>query len=161
MIVVDTCILSSLAKVGRLGLLRHLDGPVTSPGVVREISNSGIPALTKGLSEALAGWLKVQTVKNQEELSSMQDRYPVLGHVDCELILLAMELKSPLLSDDTRLVEEAEASFRIETFDLCDLLAVLRTKNRIDEKELDGLITELERKDHYRFSKESLRRLGR
>jgi len=140
-IVVDTCIISSLAKVGRLGLLRHLDGPCTLPGVVREITNSGIPVLTKGLSEALAGWLEVRTVKDQEELSSMQDRYPVLGHVDCELILLAKELGSALLTDDTRLIEEAEASFGLETFDLCDVLVVLRKRTRIDEKELDGLIS--------------------
>jgi len=161
MIVVDTCIISSLAKTGRLELLRWFIDPCTSPGVIREISSSGNPVLTKCLSEALADWLTVRTVKNPEELSSIQDLHPILGHVDCELILLARELGCALMTDDSRLIEEAEASFGLETFDLCDILVALRKKNRIDEKELYGLISDLEKRDHYKFSKESLRRLGR
>jgi len=161
MMVIDTCIISSLAKTGRLELLRWFTDPCTSPGVIREISGSGNPVLTKCLSEALADWLTVRTVKNPERIASIQDDHPVLGHVDCELILLAKELGSALLTDDSRLIEEAETGFSLETFDLCDILVVLRKKNRIDEKGLDGLISDLERKDHYKFSKESLRRLGR
>lgn len=161
MIVIDTCIISSLAKAGRLKLLRYFTDPCTSPGVIREISSSGNPVLAKCLSEALADWLTVRTVKNPEELSSLQDRYPVLGHVDCELVLLSRELGSALLTDDSRLIEEAETRLGIETFDLCDVLMVLQKKDKIDEKQLDELIANLERKDRYKFSKESLRRLGR
>jgi predicted nucleic acid-binding protein len=160
-IVIDTCIISSLAKAGRLKLLRYFTDPCTSPGVIREISSSGNPVLAKCLSEALADWLTVRTVKNPEELSSLQDRYPVLGHVDCELVLLSRELGSALLTDDSRLIEEAETRLGIETFDLCDVLMVLQKKDKIDEKQLDELIANLERKDRYKFSKESLRRLGR
>ena len=161
MIVIDTCILSSLAKAGRLYLLRWFGNACTSPGVIREISGSGNPVLAKSISEALTDWLTVRTVNNPEELSGLQERFPVLGHVDCELVLLARELKSALITDDSRLIEEAEAKFGIETFDLCDVLVVLRKKDKIDDKQINGLIAELERKDHYKFSKESLRRLER
>jgi len=161
MIVVDTCIISSLAKAGRLELLRWFTEPCTSPGVVREISGSGNPDLAKCLSESLADWLTVRTVKNPEELSSLLERYPVLGHVDCELILLSRELESALLTDDSQLIEEAETIFGIDTFDLRDVLVVLLKKRKIDDKQLDELIFNLEKKDHYMFSKESLRQLGR
>ena len=161
MIVIDTCIISSLAKTGQLELLRWFKDACTSPGVIREISSSGNPVLAKCVSEALTGWLSVRTVSNPEELSSLHERYPVLGHVDCELVLLSRELRSALLTDDSRLIDEAEAKFGIETFDLCDILVVLRKKNKIDENQLGELIAELEKKDYYRFSKESLRRLGR
>ena len=161
MIVIDTCIISSLVKTGRLELLRWFKDACTSPGVIREISSSGNPVLAKHVSDALTDWLTVRTVKNPDDLSSLQELYPVLGHVDCELVLLSKELKSALLTDDSRLIEEAGAEFGIETFDLCDVLVVLRMKDKIDGNQQDELIAELERKDHYKFSKEALRRLSR
>ena len=161
MIVIDTCILSSLAKAGRLDLLRWFGNACTSPGVIREISSSGNPILARFISEALTDWLTVRTVKNPNELAAFQERYPVLGHVDSELVLLSRELKSPLMTDDSKLIEEAESKFGLETFDLCDVLVVLRNKGKIDDKQMDVLIADLEKKDHYKFSKESLRFLGR
>ena len=59
MIIVDNCILSSLAKIKRIGLLRHFPEIHTTSGVIEEIVRSDIVEIIDPVSDALEKWLKL------------------------------------------------------------------------------------------------------
>ena len=54
MTVIDTCVLSSLAKIDRLGLLRtSFENIIATPSVVNEIEEVGETEFVKRIKEAL------------------------------------------------------------------------------------------------------------
>ena len=58
-ILVDTSIISSLAKIGRLGMLRKFGTVYTTYGVVHEALNSHIESIEHGIEDSLDKWLKM------------------------------------------------------------------------------------------------------
>lgn len=156
MIVVDNCILSSLSKIGRMDLLKHFKGPITSPGVVEEALSSATEAVIEGVSAALNDFLEVRIVSKHPDIPRLQAKYHALSYVDCELLLLCSEEGCPLLTDDSKLIRVAENTFHIPVYDLCDVFLALRRKKVLDRDEIAAIICDLERKDGYKFSKDDL-----
>jgi len=154
--VVDTCIISALAKIGRLSLLRHFGDIATPAGVVEEIMNSEIPEIITAVTMAANHWLPIKVPSDLKRLPTLQQEHPALSLTDCELILLASELKCAMLSDDAKLLSVASDEFGMAVFDLCDILLSLRNGGILREKDILDIISALEKKDHYRFSKDGL-----
>ncbi len=75
------------------------------------------------------------------------------------MILSCEENDAVLFSDDTRPIDVAEMDFNIRTFDLCDILIALKKRNRLPQDQIEEMIDQLERKDHYIFKEDSLIKL--
>ncbi len=159
MIVIDNCILSSFSKIKRIELLKHLKDPHTSPGVIEEVLNSDMDVLIKSIKYALDNYLMISSYSYPQEIPDIQDKYPRLSYVDCELILLSKTHGCPLLTDDTDLIAIAADKFDIKVFDLCEFLMAMKNSEVLDLADLNDIIHNLERKDHYKFSKKCLRLL--
>ena len=159
MIVVDNCILSSLSKIDRLDLLKSFNNLYTTPGVIEEALRSEDNKIIESISSALDDWLNVKPIKKTQKIPDIQTKYPALSYIDCELILLCKEQKYILLTDDTKLINISEDNFNIETFDLFELLITLKNRKRLGTKEINKIVNDLEKKDHYKFSKDKLKSL--
>ena len=159
MIVVDNCILSSLSKIDQLDLLNCFKKLFTTPGVIKEALRSEDTKIIESISSALDDWLIVKPIKKPQNIPNIQTEYPALSYIDCELILLCKEQKCILLTDDTKLINISEDNFNIETFDLFEMLIALKNKKKLSSEEIDIIIIDLEKKDHYKFSKNKLKTL--
>lgn len=159
MILVDNCIISSLAKIDRMELLRNYPDVYTIHGVIEEAFESDISSIVNSLSNALDDWLGVEEVNNINRIPKLQHNYPSLSYIDCELIVSCEENEAILFTDDTKLLKIAENDFNITTYDLCEILLSLKNKNIIFSDEMEEIIEELKKKDRYKFSEEDIERL--
>ena len=155
-VIVDNCIISSLAKIGELDLLRNFDGICTTQSVLEEAMKSDIDSIMDSVTEVSKTWLSIVTVRNPRELLPLKANHPVLSFVDCELILYCQKNDTILLTDDTKLIHIAEKEFKISTFDLYELLLALKTKGVLDMKRINDIISNLLKKDRYQFSASDL-----
>ena len=159
MIVVDNCILSSLSKIDRLDLLKSFKNLFTTPGVIEEALRSEDTKIIESISSALDDWLIVKPIKKPQNIPDLQTEHPALSYIDCELILLCKEQKCILLTDDTKLITISENNFNIETFDFFEFLITLKNRKKLGTKDINKIVTDLEKKDHYKFSKDKLKLL--
>ena len=155
MIAIDNCIISSLSKINRLDILKNLKGIFTSQGVFGEAINSEIEIIVNSISHALDEWLEIKSLEKPQEISKIQEKYQALSYVDCELILLCIENKCILLTDDTKLLKIAKNEFNISTFDMCELLLSFKRKKILNQNDINQIIEDLEKKDRYIFSKDN------
>jgi len=159
LIVVDTSVISSLSKIGRLELLKEFSEVRTTSSVVEEALDSEISSIMESLSRSLDDWLKVSTVVAINSIRKIQEDYPLLSHVDGGLIVFCRKNDGVLLTDDRRMLEVAEEEFDIETFDLCELLLALKNEDVISEDEIEDIIEQLKKKDRYEFPEKDVKRL--
>ena len=108
--------------------------------------------IIESISSALDDWLMVKPIKKPQNI-------PDLSYIDCELILLCKEQKCILLTDDTKLITISENNFNIETFDFFEFLITLKNRKKLGTKDINKIVTDLEKKDHYKFSKDKLKLL--
>lgn len=154
MIIVDTSIISSLAKISRLELLKEFSDVWTTAGVIEEIVDSDISSIVNPLSKSLNDWLNTSTVIDIERIRKIQREYPSLSYVDSGLIVFCQKNDAVLLTDDRKMLDVAEEEFEIDTYDLCEILLALKNKDVISEKEIADIIKDLKMKDRYEFSEE-------
>jgi predicted nucleic acid-binding protein len=116
MVVVDTCVLSSLAKINRLNLLRKaFEKIIATPSVVSEIERVGEAKFVRGIKEVLC-FEEVEEGKfifvvplSQKELQyahKLKTEYG-LSIADSECIAIAKMQGKILISDDKYLGEIA------------------------------------------------------
>jgi predicted nucleic acid-binding protein len=159
LILVDNCIISSLSKIGRLDLLKNLNGISTSIGVIKEIQNSQIQGLITESERAIKKWMLVRAPKDPNCVTKIQEDHPGLSYVDSELIVLCKEDGSMLMTDDSLLLEIAEKKFDLNTADLFEFLIALKNRDILKRTELCTIISTLEKKDRYSFPKNKVQEL--
>lgn len=155
----DTSIISSLAKIGRLEMLKEFSDVWTTAGVVEEIVDSDISSVIDPLSNSLNDWVKTSIVVDIQRIRKIQKDYPSLSYVDSGLIVFCQKNDAVLLTDDRKMLDVAEEEFEIDTYDLCEILLALKNKDVISEKEIAVIIEDLKKKDRYEFSEEDQERL--
>ncbi len=168
MILLDTCILSSLAKIDMLCLLDILFRKhfcYITPSILRELDTNKIAGFK--FVDKIEKMLSFTDAKNKiciispdadefEQAYGLQDKYN-LSLVDCECIVLAKSKDAILLTDDTKLGKSALKEGVSKVYDLKSLLVA----NIIEEvitgrEELEEILDCLRRKDYYSFSESDM-----
>lgn len=129
MIVADSGPLIAFARIGRLDLLHEVVGEVVIPDAVSDdvmIKGKGRP----GAAELEgADWIQRKTLTDRFALSSL----PAHLHAgEAEAILLAAELRLPLLIDERR-GRKAALDRGIEMFGSVSILAQAKRRGLIDQ----------------------------
>lgn len=168
MIILDTCILSSLAKIDRLDLLYILFRKhfcYITPSILHELNTNKIAGFK--FVDRIEKMLSFTDVKNKicilsPESEELEQAYNIkdahnLSLVDCECIVVARLRGAILLTDDTKLGNTALEEGISEVYCLKDLLKANIVKETInDRNELEEIIDQLRRKDYYLFSESDL-----
>ncbi len=155
----DTSIISSLAKIGRLEMLKEFSDVWTTAGVVEEIVDSDISSVIDPLSNSLNDWVKTSTVVDIQRIRKIQRDYPSLSYVDSGLMIFCQKNDAILLTDDKKMLDVAEQEFEIDTYDLCEIFIALKNRELISEEDIVEFIEDLKKKDRYEFSEEDQERL--
>ncbi|MCW3138523.1 MAG: hypothetical protein N2V76_08970 [Methanophagales archaeon] len=163
MTVVDTCVLSSLAKIDRLDLLRKsFENIIAAPSVVNEIERVGEAKFVRKIKESLyfeeVGEVKFIFVVplSQKELQyahKLKTEYG-LSITDSECIAIAKMRREILLSDDKYLGKIAIREGVEHVYDLLTFLEACIVKRIIQKAELIEIISLLKIRDSYEFSKD-------
>lgn len=163
MTVVDTCVLSSLAKIDRLDLLRKsFENIIVAPSVVNEIERVGEAKFVKKIKESLyfgeVGEAKFIFVVplSQKELQyahKLKTEYG-LSITDSECIAIAKMRREILLSDDKYLGKIAIRVGVEHVYDFLTFLEACIVKRMIQKAELIEIISLLKIRDSYEFSKD-------
>ena len=171
MILIDTCILSSLAKIDRLSLLdiffkKHFC--YITPAILRELNTNKVAGFKFTLK--IDELISFRDVKNKicilspesRELElawALQETYK-LSLTDCECIVLAKSENTILLTDDICLGKAASQEGVENVYDLKSMLEANIIEGKIENrKELEEIIENLKQKDYYLFSEDDLREL--
>lgn len=161
MTVVDTCVLSSLAKVERLNLLRKsFENILVTPSVINELEKVGEAKFVKRIKEVLCfeevaedKFIFVASL-SQKELQyayKLKTEYG-LSIADSECIAVAKMRKMILLSDDKYLGKMAASEEVEHVYDLLTLLEACIVKGIIQKTELIEIVSLLKNRDFYEFS---------
>lgn len=168
MILLDTCILSSLAKIDRLSLLDILFRKhfcYITPSILQELNTNKIAGFK--FVEKIEEMMSFTDAKNKicillpeskelEQAYGLHDTYN-LSLVDCECIVLAKSRNVILLTDDTKLGKVAMEEGISKVYDLKSLLEANIVEGAINgRKVLEEIIDCLRRKDNYLFSESDL-----
>lgn len=158
MTIVDNNVLSSLAKIDRLGYLNHVfDAPVTTPSVINELHRDTVAgydfvARIDEVKRYNDGWLGIVSLDETEVELAEEIVDQSLSFTDAECIAVAERRTDRLLTDDGH-VGEIASQRGIEAWDLKLFLeACLYTELIETESELETVITHLRDRDGYRFS---------
>ncbi|MEA3324726.1 MAG: hypothetical protein U9Q37_06260 [Euryarchaeota archaeon] len=168
MILIDTCILSSLAKIGRLSLLniffkKHFC--YITPAILRELNANTVAGFKFALK--IDELISYRDVKNKvcilspesrelEQAVILQETYK-LSLTDCECVVLAKSRNTILLTDDAYLGKVASNEGVENVYDLKSVLEANIIEGEIgNRKELEEIIESLRQKDYYLFSEGDL-----
>ncbi len=168
MTVIDTCVLSSLAKIDRLDLLRKsFENIIVTPSVVNEIERVGGAKFAKRIKEALY-FEKIEGEEfifvvplSQKELQyahKLKTEYG-LSIADSECIAVAKMRKKLLLSDDKYLGEMAINEAVEHVYDLLTFLEACIVKGIIQKEELIEIVSLLKERDFYEFPEDGRKEL--
>jgi len=167
MVVVDNCILSSLAKIDRLDLLRKFFKNIETPfSVLRELQEEKlrgfefvkrIEKITTFSEKKLSKerWLLITPLNDLEiKLSNEIKLQTQVSEVDADTIAIAKNRNKILLTDDTYAGNIAQQRgvkvFDLKTFlEACVIDGLIKTSNEIKQ-----IISALKKKDFYEFSEE-------
>ena len=168
MTVIDTCVLSSLAKIDRLDLLRKsFENLIITPSVVNEIEEVGEAKFVKRIKEALyfekieeAEFILVVSLSSKElqYAHKLKTEYE-LSIADSECIAVAKMRKMLLLSDDKYLGKMAINEEVEHVFDLLTFLEACIVKAIIQKEELVEIVSLLKKRDFYEFSEDDKKEL--
>ena len=154
MIVSDSSSLISLARIGKLDLLRRLYGELVIPQAVwNEVTVKG--AGQAGAEELKsAAWIKTVTVANDELVLALQRD---LDAGEAEAIALALEKKADLLLMDERLGRETAQYFGLRYIGLLGILTEAKHKGEVEA--IKPVLDLLRNRAGYRISVELYRRV--
>lgn len=158
MVIVDNNVLSSLAKIERLGLLPEIFDEVTTvSSVFDELHRDEVAGYefveriddSKGYR---GGWLHIQSMTEAELQLADEIVDSSLAFTDAACIAVAHHRDERLLTDDGHAGEMASQR-GVEVWDLKLLLEAAITKELIEsETEIETVLNDLREKDGYRFS---------
>jgi predicted nucleic acid-binding protein len=153
-IVSDSSSLISLARIGKLDLLRRLYGELVIPQAVwNEVTVKG--AGQAGAEELKsAAWIKTVTVANDELVLALQRD---LDAGEAEAIALALEKKADLLLMDERLGRETAQYFGLRYIGLLGILTEAKHKGEVEA--IKPVLDLLRNRAGYRISVELYRRV--
>ncbi len=106
MLVVDSCVLICLSRIGKLDLLRNADECCTTEEVCRETVIEGKRGSSQ-IAEAFEQWLVKKSV-DREKATAIAEKEGI-EPADGTLLLLAEKMKSPLLTNDKALITLARS----------------------------------------------------
>lgn len=160
MTVVDTCVLSSLAKIERLDLLhKSFENIIATLSVVNEIERVGEAKFVKKIKKALYfevieedKFIFVVSL-SQKELQyahNLKVEYG-LSIADSECIAIAKMRREILLSDDRYLGKIALREGIKHVYDLLTFLEACIAKGMIQKEDLIEIISLLKIRDSYKF----------
>ena len=171
MILIDTCILSSLAKIDRLSLLdvlfrKHIC--YIAPSILKELDTNKIAGFK--FVERIENLVSFANVKNKicvllPDSQELEEAYELknrsnLSLADCECIILAKSKNAILLTDDSYLGKIASQEGIEQLYDLKTLLEANIIEGKIKHrKDLEEIIESLKQKDYYVFSENDLKEL--
>ncbi len=130
--------LISLARIGKLDLLRHLYGELTIPSAVwQEVVIEGVGQPGASDVEA-AAWIKRRAVTNRELVRALQQE---LDAGEAEAIALALEIGAELLLMDERLGRETARHLGLRYTGLIGILIEAKRKDLVGavKPQLDAL----------------------
>jgi predicted nucleic acid-binding protein len=160
MILVDTDVLSALAKVDRLPLLLVLfQRPrfTITPGVLAELTRS--LAMGRQYAEGvfvLIGDSRIQVVSLTPEEITFRDTLPdTLGAGERESIAVAKEREGTVISNESRVAHYC-SQLEIPCIRLPDILRALWVESVVSKQEVQIMIGDLQVKDRMQFKQESL-----
>ena len=168
MVVVDTCIMSSLAKIDELDLLHEFFGDIiVVPSVADEVERVEWAKFARSIKEVLyfekAGENEFVLVV---PLSSKELQYAYtlktgcgLSIADSECIAVAKIRKRVLLSDDKYLGRMAVNEGVKHVYDLLTFLEACIVKGIIQKDKLTEIVSLLKKRDFYRFSSDDEKEL--
>ena len=169
--IIDTCILSSLAKIDRLDLLDILFKKhfcYITPSILNELNINKIAGFK--FVEKIEEKVSFIQAKNKicvlspdskelEQAYRLKEMYK-LSLADCECIVLAKSRKDILLTDDSYLGKVASREGIKKIFDSKSLLEACIIEGNIKHRnELEEIIESLKQKDYYLFSDDDLKEL--
>lgn len=102
---VDTSCIISLLKIGELSLLEKLFSKITVTPEVRAEMHAGVEGLSE-FQEALRAWIFVQAPHDTRAIESLS-KAESITLADASLIVLAIEKKGILISNDAALLRIA------------------------------------------------------
>jgi len=106
MIVVDTTVLSNLARVNRIDLLKKLHVQIVLPSQVHEEILKGITAGYSFLEEAdkvvEADWVKLAVLEDERERTLFRNLLDIVGYGEAAGIAIAKERNLVFFSDDRK-----------------------------------------------------------
>ena len=112
MIVVDTTVLSNLARAKRTNLLEKIHGQIIIPSQVHEEILKGIAAGYDFLEEAdkivEADWAKLAVLENERERTLFRNLLDVVGYGEAAGIAIAKERSLLFFSDDRKARQVAQ-----------------------------------------------------
>ena len=168
MTLIDTCVLSSIAKIDRFDLLRQsFEKILVTPSVVNELEEVGEAKFVRKIKEALyfeeidEGKFIFVVSLSQKELQyahKLKTKYG-LSIADSECIAVAKMRKMLLLSDDKYLGEMAINEEVEHVYDLLTFFEACIVKGIIQKEELIEIVSLLKKKDFYKFSEDDMREL--
>jgi len=163
MTLIDTCVLSSIAKIDRFDLLRQsFEKILVTPSVVNELEEVGEAKFVRKIKEALyfeeieEGKFIFVVSLSQKELQyahKLKTGYG-LSIADSECIAVAKMRKMLLLSDDKYLGKMAINEEVEHVYDLLTFLEACIVKGIIQKDELIEIVSLLKKRDFYEFSED-------
>ena len=138
MLVVDSCVLIHLSRIGRLDLLK-VDECCTVDDVYRETVIEGYRG-TSQISEAFQKWLSKNHVDSQNALEMAKTEE--IEVTDAALILLAEQVNGTLLTNDKALITLAQ-SRGVQYLWLTSFLLMLCREKKISREEALGILYDL------------------
>lgn len=162
--VVDNNILSSLAKIKRLDLLKKFFGEVlTVPEVIREFEDEAVIGydFPKEIHQRRTyrevnedHWILVVSLSPKENENKERLIEEGSAPADAECLSVSLNRNEILITDDTQLGEIAESKV-VKVYDLETFLeACARRKIISSLEEVKEILSDLEEKDYYTFSEE-------
>jgi len=169
MILIDTCILSSLGKIDKLDLLDILFRKhhcYITQSIFKELYTNKIAGFS--FVDKIELMISFKDEKNKvcilspepielEEAYGLREKYK-LSLTDCEFIVVGKSRNAILLSDDGYLCKIASREGLREIFDLKSLIEANIIEGKIKSRiEVEEIIGSLKQKDYYIFSDKDLK----
>ena len=169
MIIVDTSIISSLAKINKLKMIKSIFEDETIL-IVYEVVNELLVSKEKGydfvdrILKVIAyeeselkkeKWIlkKYPDEKTSKMIDQLYEKYPHIHICEIVSIAFAKQNKATLLIDDRQALKVAKKE-KIETYTLPALIQYCKEEEIININEVKEIIKLLELKDYYKFQKD-------
>jgi len=161
MIVVDTTVLSNLARANRTNLLKNIHGQIIIPSQVHEEILKGIAAGYEFLEEAdkivEADWARLAVLENESERTLFRNLLGIVGYGEAAGIAIAKERHLVFFSDDRKARRVAQDQ-GVGISGTLGMLELLVEEGRLPIGEADAVLSRMI-EDGYRSPIQSLREL--
>ncbi len=146
MIVVDTTVLSNLARVNRIDLLEKLHVQIVLPSQVHEEILKGIAAGYSFLEEAdkvvEADWVKLAVLEDESELTLFRNLLDIVGYGEAAGIAIAKARSLVFFSDD-RKARQVAYDKGVKVSGTLGMLGLLVDEGKFSIREADEVLSRM------------------